>query len=132
VSALLRLFLWASAAAFAVAGAEQICIPAWLAQRTSWGQSRGWQREIGFWNLGMLVAVVLVIGAESPRAARRIAAALVLMFACFGTNHLVAVLAHPQAWLHWVPLAANYAGVILGAVALGRELARKAGERAKD
>lgn len=116
----LRVFLWLSAAALALSGGEQILASRFVADGTSWGFAPGWQREIGFWNVGMMLVVIGALRAGDAQAARRITWALLPMYMLFGTNHLVAICGHPNAWLHYTPMIANYAGVAVGAIALSR------------
>jgi len=57
-------------------------------------------------------------GLGHVEAARVTAMGIVGMFFLFGTNHLVAFVTRPDAWLHAVPLVANYGGVAVGALAI--------------
>jgi hypothetical protein len=124
---LLRVYLVIMAIGTFIGATEQIFLAPWVARLSTWGFSAGWQREIGFWNLGAIVLVerALVSDAEEPK--RLAAVVLVTLNALFGTNHLLALVAGPRAPIHVWGTVLNYAAGAIGVVALARTGAAGAG-----
>lgn len=58
---------------------------------TSWNYVAGWQREIGLWNIGAVILLVLSLNSTSPIA--HITIPVICTWSIlFGINHLVAYL----------------------------------------
>jgi KinB signaling pathway activation protein len=121
MSKLLRLYLIIAAVAFFAAFAIQAFVPQIGGSGTIWGLAPGWQREIAFWNIAMLVVVVGILRAEDGIGGRALVGGLVTLGLLLGTNHLVAIISDPYAWAHYLPMIANYLGTVVGAVVLLRE-----------
>lgn len=98
----------------------QLALPEWGGRGTNWGLSPGWQREISFWNLGLIAIILQFLRWGSADAKVWVARALVLLSVLFGTNHAVEVLRGGQTWFNAVGAAANYVAVLLGIGALVR------------
>jgi KinB signaling pathway activation protein len=81
-----------------------------------WGYCPGWQREIGFWNIGLIVILIQVILWGDLTVKMYIARALVLLSLLFGTNHLVAVLetGNYKLYAHMGGAIENYFAVCWG------------------
>ncbi len=111
----LRVFLIVCLVSFAAAFVVQTIFQSLGAQRSHWGGSPGWQREIAFWNI-----CAIIIGARAlqlGQTAFAVAASqgFTALFLLLGTNHLFAFLAEPSAQFHWPPLVLNYVGFAFGA-----------------
>jgi KinB signaling pathway activation protein len=91
-----------------------------LASNTSWGFAPGWQREIAFWNIG-IVALIVSLRVSFPTADATILPALALLSLLLGANHLVAALKDRAKMGHWAGVAGNFLGVALyGVYLVGR------------
>jgi KinB signaling pathway activation protein len=119
---LLTLYLILVAFVLAASFVTQAFVPGWGAAGTTWGLAPGWQREIGFWNLGMLVVVAAALVTGDRRLRRTATCAVVVLNVLFGTNHLLALAARPTAPVHLLGMVENYLGFVLGIVALMVEL----------
>jgi KinB signaling pathway activation protein len=115
---LLTLYLSLVAFVLAASFVTQAFVPGWGAAGTTWGLAPGWQREIGFWNLGMLVVVAAALITRDRRLRLTAACAVVTLNLLFGTNHLLALAARPTAPVHLLGMIENYLGLILGTVAV--------------
>ncbi len=72
-----------------------------VASTTGWGYVPGWQREISFWNLGM-ISLILFVRSRHRDLDDDIMKGLSVLGLLLGTNHLIAGVQDPAAWLHWV------------------------------
>lgn len=108
----LRIYLGIVAVALACTFIEQVFLQRFVSRGTTWGHTPGCQREIGFWNLGLLVVVLGVLWNDDAAGARRVLRALVVLMALFGTNHLAAYLSNREAWIHRVGTVSNYLGLV--------------------
>lgn len=115
---LLRVYLILVATAMFGAFIVQVFMPQSGASGTAWGLAQGWQREIGFWNVTMIIIVIGVLAKGEEALARIVTAALVVMCFLFGTNHLSAVIFNEIKLWNLVGAAENYIGVIVGLTAL--------------
>ncbi len=115
---LMRSFLIAAACCFAGAFVVQTFFPEIGGQGTAWGLAPGWQREIGFWNVFALAVVVGALTRGDGDTPRIVALGIVVLAFLLGTNHLVAVVRHPDGWAHYTPLLVNYLAVVWGTLAL--------------
>lgn len=67
----------------------QIFLPSYMGEHSGYGVSAGWQREIGIWNLAVLI-IILAVNIKYDWFYLRIALlALIIGGAGIGTNHLV-------------------------------------------
>ena len=112
--------LWIFGAAYA--GIAQLLFQETGARYSVWGYTPGWQREIGFWNIG-LIAILVPIWRRGTQDIRGAAVrALVLLSALFGTNHAVALFRDGRLDLslysHLGGMAENYLAVGLGLAVL--------------
>lgn len=72
----------------------------------------GWQREIGFWNVAMIVILLGVLVSKDARAAMYVVRGLIVLSLLLGTNHLMAIVSEPTGWAHYTPMVVNYAAVV--------------------
>lgn len=107
----------------AMAGAAilQIGIPSFLGNRTDYGLAPGWQREIGYWNIGMIVILIYALIKQSKEVTNAVAAGTATIGILFGTNHLVGFLSDTSKYMNLVGSIENYFLVTLLIVALIRE-----------
>jgi len=120
VNKILRFYLTAAAVAFFGAFVVQTFLPQIGGTGTRWGLAPGWQREIGFWNVAMLVIILGVLTKTDASSARIVVRGLLVLGILLGTNHLFAIITDPQGWAHYTPMIVNYVGVIVGWLALLR------------
>lgn len=79
----------------------QLFFQPFLASTTGWGLAPGWQREISFWNLG-LISVILFVRSRHRDLDDDIMKGLCVLGLLLGTNHLIAGIQDPATWMHWV------------------------------
>ncbi|MEW6045181.1 MAG: hypothetical protein AB1609_01665 [Bacillota bacterium] len=118
-----------AALGMAAAFVSQAFIPEASSHGTTWGVAAGWQREIAFWNVAMVTAVLLALRSGRDEVSRVVATSLVVLGTGLGTNHAAAFLAGARSgvplfgatggtlWHAYGP-AVNYAGVLLSVYAL--------------
>ena len=90
---------------FADGTAKISCIPHLL------GLCSSWQREIAFWNIGIVSLVLCYRSLHAPDAA--ILPALALLSLLLGTNHLLSGLKEPNKAGHWAGVLGNFVAIIL-------------------
>lgn len=107
----------------------QVFIPKVGSAGTLWGLTPGWQREIGFWCVALVVIIIGVLLRGDTAGARIVTVGAIVMGALFGTNHLCVFLLGEKSvsglygqnggllW-HIYGGLANYLGVVLGVIAL--------------
>lgn len=100
------------------ASLELVFVPQVVGGTIAWGTATGWQREIAFWNVGMLLMITLVLRPMERVTARRAALVLCVLNVLFGTNHLAAFLSSREAWGNAVGVLVNYGCLLLGISAL--------------
>jgi KinB signaling pathway activation protein len=118
-SALLRSYLVAVGWLLVVSAVGQIFLPQVVASGSAWGSAAGWQREIGFFDIAMAVVAFSAFRSGDLKFQRCVALALIVLTALVGTNHLIALVSAPFAWVHVVFTPLNYAVVAVGILALG-------------
>lgn len=67
----------------------QIVAPEYMGSNAAYGISTGWQREIGFWNLAVLIILVTTCFHYDWVYLRAILLALILGGIGIGTNHFI-------------------------------------------
>lgn len=75
----------------AISGAAvlQICAPEYMGSHAAYGISTGWQREIGFWNIAVLVILITAYRHYNWIYLQSILLALILGGIGIGTNHFI-------------------------------------------
>ena len=89
----------------------QIFFPSYMGSHSGYGISAGWQREIGFWNLAVLMILVAVNVRYDWFYLRVVLGALIVGGLGIGTNHLLAYL-EGATFVNLVGAIENYALVI--------------------
>ena len=110
----LRIWLFGSICA-AVA---QLAFQQWGAAGTHWGYTPGWQREIGFWNLGLDLIILQTLLKGNYISKIHITRALVLLSFLFGTNHFIEIFNGGAIYSHLGGATENYIAVIWGSILL--------------
>ncbi len=113
----LRWYLRLLAVLTVISGLGQLGLPRELGVASAWGVAPGWQREIGFWNVAMYIAIARTLRANDPVGGRTIAIALVVLQGLAATNHAAAA-SQSHAMLNVIMGTVNYGCVIFGIVAL--------------
>jgi hypothetical protein len=111
----LRVYLLVCLGSFVAAFIVQTVFQSLGENRSHWGGSPGWQREIAFWNIFAITVLVQVLRTKTAAFAQAVAQGCVVLFFLLGTNHLFAFMSAPAASFHWPPLVLNYAGFAFGA-----------------
>jgi KinB signaling pathway activation protein len=114
----LRFYLLAVAWMLVGSAAGQIFLPKAIASGSAWGLAAGWQREIGFFDIAMAVVAFGALRSNDFKFQRGVALALIILTALIGTNHLIALVSEPHAWVHVVFTPLNYVVSVVGAAAL--------------
>jgi KinB signaling pathway activation protein len=108
--------LWCLGAAYA--SFAQLALQELGAQGSNWGYTPGWQREIGFWNIGLIAVLIPILRRGTADIQLASIRALVLLSALFGTNHAVEVFrgghVHLGLWSHVGGWAENCLAVAPG------------------
>ena len=89
----------------------QIFFPEVMGSHSGYGVAVGWQREIGFWNLAVLMILVAVNVRYDWFYLRVVLGALIVGGLGIGTNHLLAYL-EGATFVNLVGAIENYALVI--------------------
>jgi KinB signaling pathway activation protein len=114
----LRFYLLAVAWVLVGSSVGQIFMPEAIASGSAWGRAAGWQREIGFFDIAMAVMTFRALSSNDLKFQRSVALALVILTALIGTNHLIALVYEPRAWVHFVFTPLNYVVSVVGGAAL--------------
>src|SRR5437763_5662082 len=83
----LRAYLRLLAGLIMISCLGQLAFPARVAAACAWGNAPGWQREIGFWNVAMYIAIARTLRANDAAGGRTVAIALVVLQLLAATNH---------------------------------------------
>jgi hypothetical protein len=117
-----KAFIWLWIAGAAYAAFAQLFLARLGARGSVWGYTPGWQREIGFWNVGLIALLVAVVRIADQRLLRAAVGALVLLSLLFGTNHALEAFRgwhfHSELFSHVGGMAENYLAVLLGGFVL--------------
>ena len=97
--------------AMTVAMFLQILFPQVMGAHSGYGVSVGWQREIGFWNLAVLMILIAINVKYDWFYLRVVLGALIVGGLGIGTNHLLAYL-EGATFVNLVGAIENYALVI--------------------
>jgi hypothetical protein len=103
------ILLWM--AGFIVSAIIQLAVERPFAAQTIWGYTPGWQREIGLWNIG-LILVLSGLLRSGIDFARYVIPGITILGACFGLNHLIAAIYSPGSLGHWAGFGANSTGIL--------------------
>ncbi len=114
----LRSYLLAVAWVLVGSAVGQIFLPEVVAGGSAWGLAAGWQREIGFFDVGMAVVTFRAFRSNDLKFQRSVALALIILTVLIGTNHLIALVSEPLAWVHVVFTPLNYVISVVGGAAL--------------
>ncbi|WP_314674975.1 hypothetical protein [uncultured Solobacterium sp.] len=86
---LLRILFIVLIIAISGAAVLQIFAPEYMGNHAAYGISTGWQREIGFWNIAVLVILVTAYRHYNWTYLQSILLALILGGIGIGTNHFI-------------------------------------------
>jgi len=114
----LRSYLFTVAWVLVASAVGQIFLAGVIASGSVWGLAAGWQREIGFFDVAMAVVTFRAFRSNDRKFQRNVALALIILTALIGTNHLIALVSEPHAWVHVVFTPLNYVISVVGGAAL--------------
>jgi hypothetical protein len=95
----------------------QIFIPNYDAKRTGFGLAPGWQREIGFWNIAMIVIFVGTLLTGDKNTVKIVSYGASTLGLLLGTNHLIGFISTRKS-INLVGAIENYVLIILLMIAL--------------
>ena len=98
--------------AMASATVMQIFIPEYNAERTGFGLAPGWQREIGLWNVAMIVILVRTLISGDKKTINIVSSGAFVLGFLLGTNHLVEYISSSMS-INLVGAIENYAFILL-------------------
>jgi KinB signaling pathway activation protein len=114
----LRYYLLAVAWVLIGSAVGQILLPEAIASGSAWGLAAGWQREIGFFDIGIAIVTLRAFRSNDLKFQHSVALALIILTALVSTNHLIALVSEPHAWVHVVFTPLNYVISVVGGAAL--------------
>ena len=114
----LRSYLVAVAWVMVASAVGQIFLPEAIAAGGAWGLAAGWQREIGFFDIAMEAVAFSAFRSSNLQFQRSVARALIILTALTGTNHLIALVSSPRAWVHLVFTPLNFIVSVVGGAVL--------------
>ncbi|MFC3932157.1 hypothetical protein ACVR0S_01360 [Streptococcus dentapri] len=85
----------------------QLFFPDYMGRHSSYGVAYGWQREIAFWNIAMIIILLAVNIKYDWFYLQAVLLALIVGGTCIGTNHLVRFIVH-QSFINGVGALENY------------------------
>lgn len=86
----------------------QIFIPEFLGKRTGFGLSPGWQREIGYWNIGMIVMLTAALIKKNNEIIIVLAYGTSTIGILFCINHLVGFMNHTSSYMNLFGAIENF------------------------
>lgn len=86
----------------------QIFTPEFLGERTGFGLSPGWQREIGYWNIGMIVMLTAALIKKNKEIIIVLAYGTSTIGILFGINHLVSYMNHTSSYMNLFGAIENF------------------------
>jgi len=111
MNALLRVLFIVLIIAIFGAAILQIFAPEYMGRSAAYGIAKGWQREIGFWNIAVLVILITAYKHYNWIYLKSILLALILGGIGIGTNHFVHYL-QMQKFVNLLGAVENYLLVI--------------------
>jgi len=110
----------------AISGAAllQIFAPEYMGRNAAYGISTGWQREIGFWNIAVLVILITAYRHYNWIYLKSILLALILGGIGIGTNHFIHYLQVHQI-VNLIGALENYLLVIVWIIGWKKEAKRQ-------
>jgi hypothetical protein len=109
-----RLYLLSWCIGCVVCAIVQIAFQESAALGSNWGLTPGWQREIGFWNIGLTAILLPVAISGTLSQATAATRALVLLSFLFGVNHAVEIARGGHVISHMKAFAANLLAFVFG------------------
>jgi hypothetical protein len=89
INLLLKIVMILAIIAMGSAAILQIFIPAFLGSTSEYGLNPGWQREIGFWNIGFVTVLIGTLIKGDGNTATIVASGGSVLAIGFGINHLL-------------------------------------------
>ncbi|MFX1276282.1 MAG: hypothetical protein ACFFBP_05575 [Promethearchaeota archaeon] len=110
-----RIYLIVCLIAFISACISQLFLPEIIANNSAWVFADGWQREIGIWNLGIIILIIYALWAKNERFNMIITISIIVITSLFATNHLYGVITYqPVQIVNILFTILNYIAAILG------------------
>ncbi len=77
--------------AFIYASINQLFLPLFVANNSAWVFADGWQREIGIWNIGIIILILYALRVKNEQFNMILTISIVVISGLFATNHLSAI-----------------------------------------
>lgn len=82
--------------AFIGASISQVFFQKIFADLSVWVYADGWQREIGIWNLGIIIFLVYALWVKNEQLNMILTVCIVVITGLFGTNHLFGMIIYQK------------------------------------
>lgn len=123
---LLKIFLYLWLIGACIGFIFHFFIPNIASDLSLWNSSKGWQREIALWNMGIILAIIYSFMKNDDLIFRFMIVSLTSLSFILGTNHIMVLLIHKEiALLHLTGGIANYAMGFYGLYIIGEKNAKK-------
>ncbi len=93
----------------------QLLLPDIGGRLTSWGNSRGWQREIALWNIGIISAILAALIKQNIEYMKILTYQLTVLCWVLGTNHLISLLQN-FSFKYIIHIAGIFEVMLLGGI----------------
>jgi hypothetical protein len=116
INLLLKIAMILAVIAMGSAAILQIFIPSFLGSTSEYGLNPGWQREIGFWNIGFVTILIGTLIKGDGNTAIIVALGGSVLAVGFGINHLLGFFRNTDMYMRLFGALENFlfAGLIVG------------------
>ncbi|MGT2929424.1 hypothetical protein ACVR1G_04150 [Streptococcus dentasini] len=95
-------------AAMSCASLLQLLAPDFMGSQSAYGISRGWQREIAFWDIAVVIILMAVLMKYDWFYLRAVLLGLIIGGLGIGSNHLVGFIQAPSQYINLIGAVENY------------------------
>ena len=115
IDRLQQIYLIVCLIAFIAASFSQLFLPYFVASNSVWVFADGWQREIAFWNIGIIITIIYALNAKNEQLDFILTVSIVVIVSLFGTNHLFGMIQYQTVKTVNLALTVlNYIAAFLG------------------
>jgi len=110
-----RIYLIICLIAFIGASFCQLFLASYIAEYSVWVFADGWQREIGIWNIGIIIMLIYALKANNEDFNKILTITIIIICGAFGTNHLFGmILAQNIQIVNLIFTILNYLALFFG------------------
>ncbi|MCL2289741.1 MAG: hypothetical protein FWC34_03430 [Bacteroidetes bacterium] len=115
INLLLKIIMILAVIAMGSAAILQIFIPSFLGSTSEYGLNPGWQREIGFWNIGFVAVLIGTLIKGDGKTVTIVASGGSILAVGFGINHLLGFIRDTSMYMSLFGALENFlfAGLII-------------------